>query len=100
MSDSMRNEQTRPAEATDGGLIRLGCCYCDRTDCDGIGTFPTGWRNFQEVKAKGLGLWETHSVYVPNAKSSKTMTLRLSTRDFHHGKTAKLSLKSQIRFTP
>ncbi len=68
MSDPKRNEQASPAEATDGGLIRLGCCYCDRTDCDGIGTFPTDWRNFQEVKAEGLGIWETHLGVCPECQ--------------------------------
>jgi hypothetical protein len=68
MSDSIRSEQTRPAEATDGGLIRLGCCYCDRTDCDGISAFPTYWRHIQQVKVQGFGIWETHLGVCPECQ--------------------------------
>ena len=46
------------SEATPGGLIRLGCCYCDRDDFDGVDVMPKDWINIQPVEQQALGIWE------------------------------------------
>ncbi len=56
------------SKATLGGLIRLGCCYCDRNDVDGVQAFPSDWRNIQPVTQQALGIWETHLGVCPDCQ--------------------------------
>ena len=32
------------------GLIRLGCLYCDRADCDHIDGLPSDWERIERVQ--------------------------------------------------
>ncbi len=68
MSEPKHDENQKRSEATPGGLLRLGCCHCDRDDFDGIASFPTDWTNIQEVKQQGLGIWETHLGVCPTCQ--------------------------------
>jgi|GEM_PF-778497 len=69
MSEPIHVENTGQSEATAGGLLRLGCCYCDRIDFDGVDSFPADWRNIQKVQKEGLGIWETHLGVCPECQS-------------------------------
>ena len=60
MSEPKSDDSDDRSEATPSGLIRLGCCYCDRADFDGVQAFPSDWRNIQPVTQQALGIWETH----------------------------------------
>ena len=60
MREPTCDENQKRSEATLGGLLRLGCCHCDRDDFDGVASFPTDWTNIQAVKQQGLDIWETH----------------------------------------
>ena len=33
------------------GKIRLGCCYCDRSDFDGVDALPEDWDDIDEVRS-------------------------------------------------
>ena len=68
MSEPIHDENPKRSEATLGGLLRLGCCHCDRDDVDGVASFPTDWTKIQEVKKRGLGIWETHLGVCPNCQ--------------------------------
>jgi hypothetical protein len=71
MSEPIRDEAVEQREATLSGLLRLGCCHCDRVDFDGVNEFPTDWRNIQEVKIQGHGLWESHLGVCPECETTK-----------------------------
>jgi hypothetical protein len=66
MSEPVQEVGTERSEATHGGLLRLGCCYCDRTDFDGVDSIPTDWKNVQEIRTEELGIWETHLGVCPD----------------------------------
>lgn len=68
MSEPTNDENQKRSEATQGGLLRLGCCHCDRDDFDGVSSFPTDWKNIQKVKQQGLGIWETHLGVCPECQ--------------------------------
>ena len=36
MSEPIYDQNQKRSEATMGGLLRLGCCHCDRDDFDGV----------------------------------------------------------------
>ena len=71
MSKPIGDESVEQSEATLGGHFRLGCCHCDRNDFDGVNEFPTDWRNIQEVKMKGHGIWETHLGVCPQCQRTE-----------------------------
>ena len=68
MSEPIYDQNQKRSEATMGGLLRLGCCHCDRDDFDGVASFPTDWTKIQVVKQQGLGIWETHLGVCPNCQ--------------------------------
>lgn len=81
MSESTSVELTSQAGATKGGPLRLGCCYCNRNDFDGIQVFPANWTNIQEVKVQGLGIWETHLGVCPSCQRQQQVDVETSNDD-------------------
>ena len=68
MSEPIYDQNQKRSEATMGGLLRLGCCHCDRDDFDGVASFPPDWTKIQVVKQQGLDIWETHLGVCPNCQ--------------------------------
>lgn len=70
MSTPNQHDHDKRNEATPGGLIRLGCCHCDRMDCDGIEAYPTDWTRIQPVNQSSLLGWETHLGICPDCQKA------------------------------
>jgi hypothetical protein len=63
-------------------MIRLGCLFCDRADCDGVNDIPASWFSVDRVqdfadsiRAAGVDgdvtFWQTHLGVCPECQEAE-----------------------------
>lgn len=71
--------QEHADSSSEDKLIRLGCCYCERTDYDGVRKLPDDWTNIQPVTKEGHGIWESHLGVCPDCQ--RFVAIEIATDD-------------------